>query len=79
MAQARSMPTPSRTLRYSGSDRPAWRMNQTGVYGTGWRRQARMKTESAGSGFTLPGCHVPLPVRAPAGHLESPNRRGSGW
>ena len=29
------MPTPSRTLRYSGSERPACRMNQTGV----WRRR----------------------------------------
>ena len=27
-------PTPSRTARYSGSDRPAWRMNHTGVCGT---------------------------------------------
>ncbi len=26
-----SIAMPSRTLRYSGSDRPAWRMNQTGV------------------------------------------------
>ena len=28
--QESSMATPSRTLRYSGSERPAWRMNQTG-------------------------------------------------
>ena len=37
---------PSRTRRYSGSDRPAWRMNHTGVCGTGSRRQARRKAES---------------------------------
>ena len=34
------MPTPSRSARYSGSDRPAWRMNQTGVCGTGSPRAA---------------------------------------
>ncbi|GAA3040102.1 hypothetical protein GCM10020000_18240 [Streptomyces olivoverticillatus] len=44
--QESSMGMPSRTLRYSGSERPAWRMNQTGVCGTGSRRQARMKAES---------------------------------
>ena len=41
-----SMPTPSRTARYSGSDRPAWRMNQTGVCGTGSPRAARRKALS---------------------------------
>ena len=40
-----SIGMPSRTSRYSGSERPAWRMNQTGVYGTGSLRQARMKGE----------------------------------
>ena len=30
-AQASSMGVPARAARYSGSDRPAWRMNQTGV------------------------------------------------
>ena len=44
---------PSRTLRYSGSDRPAWRMNHTGVCGTGSRRQARRNAESCGGGFGL--------------------------
>ncbi len=28
--QACSMPVPARNARYSGSERPAWRMNQTG-------------------------------------------------
>src|SRR3954469_10972247 len=36
---SRMLPVP-RMARYSGSDRPAWRMNHTGVWGTGWRRQA---------------------------------------
>ena len=48
--QDSSMPTPSRNARYSGSERPAWRMNHTGVWGTGWRRAARTSTESDGSG-----------------------------
>ena len=30
MKQESSMLIPSRTLRYSGKERPAWRMNQTG-------------------------------------------------
>ena len=41
-----SIPTPSRTARYSGSDRPAWRMNHTGVCGTGSPRAARRKALS---------------------------------
>src|SRR3954447_8725569 len=40
------LPVP-RTARYSGSDRPAWRMNHTGVWGAGWRRQARRNGWSA--------------------------------
>jgi len=36
----------ARTARYSGSDRPAWRMNHTGVCGTGSPRQARRNAES---------------------------------
>ena len=44
--QDSSMPTPSRTLRYSGSDRPACRMNQTGVCGTGSPRAALRKALS---------------------------------
>ena len=36
----------SRTARYSGSDRPAWRMNQTGVRSTGSRRAARTSSGS---------------------------------
>src|SRR5690606_4486058 len=38
----------ARSPRYSGSDRPACRMNQTGVYGTGSRRQARTSGDRDG-------------------------------
>src|SRR5258707_1238907 len=52
-AQDSSMGMPSRTLRYSGSERPAWRMNQTGVYGTGSLRHARTKSEFSWGWVTL--------------------------
>ena len=39
-----------RNSRYSGSERPAWRMNQTGVRSTGSSRQARTRS---GSGTAL--------------------------
>ena len=38
--QDSSMLVPSRRARYSGSERPAWRMNHTGVCGTGSPRTA---------------------------------------
>ncbi|GAA3867639.1 hypothetical protein GCM10022227_26500 [Streptomyces sedi] len=44
--QESSMAMPCRTLRYSGNERPAWRMNHTGVCGTGSRRHAFRNTES---------------------------------
>src|SRR5215212_3483491 len=44
--QDSSIGMPSRTLRYSGSERPACRMNHTGVCGTGSRLQALRKAES---------------------------------
>ncbi|GAA3056695.1 hypothetical protein GCM10010448_45060 [Streptomyces glomeratus] len=40
------MGMPSRTLRYSGRERPACRMNHTGVCGTGSRLHAFRKAES---------------------------------
>jgi hypothetical protein len=56
--QASSMPIPARTARYSGSDRPAWRMNQTGVRSTGSRRIARTSrdvvTDGRSSRLILP-------------------------
>ena len=42
---SRMLPEP-RMARYSGSDRPAWRMNQTGVWSWGSARQADRKEES---------------------------------
>ncbi|GAA1895215.1 hypothetical protein GCM10009837_16480 [Streptomyces durmitorensis] len=54
------MAVPSRTLRYSGSERPACRMNQTGVCGTGSRLQAFMKAESYVAGFWPAGLLLAL-------------------
>jgi hypothetical protein len=58
--QASSISVPSRSARYSGSARPAWRMNHTGVCGTASRRQARRKALSCagpgvGAGVTAAG------------------------
>ena len=36
----------SRSARYSGSERPAWRMNHTGVRSTCSRRSARTRSGS---------------------------------
>ncbi|GAA3785332.1 hypothetical protein GCM10022403_020130 [Streptomyces coacervatus] len=55
--QDSSIGMPSRTLRYSGSERPACRMNHTGVCGTGSRLHAFMKAESyvaVGCGWAWP-------------------------
>lgn len=46
------MGMPSRTLRYSGSERPACRMNHTGVCGTGSRLHALRKADS----YVAVGC-----------------------
>src|SRR5687768_7923969 len=57
---SRMLPTP-RTARYSGSDRPAWRMNHTGTRDAGCRRQARRNGSSSwtGIGTTLrPGSEL---------------------
>ena len=55
--QDSSMPTPSRRARYSGSERPACRMNHTGVCGTGSPRAAFRKAlwESSAGGFVTAG------------------------
>ncbi len=54
--QDSSMGMPSRTFRYSGSERPAWRMNHTGVCGTGSCRQARRNAESYAAPRRASGC-----------------------
>ena len=41
--------------RYSGSERPAWRMNHTGVCGTGSRRAARTRAERRSRRGGIPG------------------------
>ncbi|GAA2106327.1 hypothetical protein GCM10009823_32310 [Brevibacterium salitolerans] len=48
MRQAWSMVVPERRLRYSGSERPAWRMNHTGVRETGWERAAETRVGCMG-------------------------------
>ena len=55
--QESSIEVPSRTRRYSGSERPAWRMNQTGVYGTGSLRQARINGEFVWGWVTTGSSH----------------------
>jgi hypothetical protein len=62
-----------RAARYSGSDLPAWRMNQTGVCGTGWRRQARRKGDS------LVGAVTQMIVSQAPGHADrNPRPRAGG-
>ena len=45
--QASSIPVPSRAARYSGRDRPAWRMNHTGRCSAGSPRRVRTSGDSA--------------------------------
>ena len=59
------LPCP-RAARYSGSDRPAWRMNHTGTRSTVSPRHARMN----GASSNRPSCdgtHSPVPGHASAG------------
>src|SRR5690349_13819214 len=44
-------PCRSRSARYSGSDRPACRMNQTGVRSAGSRRSTRTRSGPTGAGL----------------------------
>src|SRR5271166_2152717 len=64
--QESSIEVPSRTRRYSGSERPAWRMNQTGVYGTGSLRQARMNGEFVWGWVTTGSSHSRAGATQPA-------------
>ncbi len=75
---ASSIVVPLRSSRYSGSDRPACRMNHTGVCGTGCRRQARMNAEFCGFSRSLASpddtvrsCHGPA-TTAHAGITQRP-------
>src|SRR5690606_41443362 len=68
------LPVP-RTSRYSGSERPAWRMNHTGTCGAGRLRQASRNGAPAGGGIAVtvprpgPGARRrdPRIPRAPSG------------
>src|SRR5215471_18455016 len=79
VVQAASMLWRSLTARYSGSDRPACRMNQTGVAVTGSRRQARRNSDSSGVPVTTAIIRVSpggRPPGTPAGlaSLATPSR-----
>ena len=50
----RMEPSP-RAARYSGSERPAWRMNHTGVRVTGSRKQARTRSVRASAAWFTRG------------------------
>jgi hypothetical protein len=52
--QASSIVVPDRRALYSGRERPACRMYQTGTCGTCWPRQALMNAESAVGAITPP-------------------------
>ncbi|GAB1338485.1 hypothetical protein ACE1SV_50750 [Streptomyces sp. E-15] len=70
--QDSSIGMPSRTLRYSGSERPAWRMNHTGVCGTGSRLHALRKALSYVAGC----CVLSFAVTGQVSHDIGDRRRG---
>src|SRR6267378_1124285 len=73
-------PSPRRA-RYSGSERPAWRMNHTGTLSTGWRRQALRNGERASFAGSTGGMARGYPGvrRAPRGAAGRPSPvTGSG-
>src|SRR3546814_7233681 len=75
---SRMLPSP-RTARYSGSDRPAWRMNHTGTREAGRPRAARSRGASARSeegaiALTLGRARETVEV---AGERDTP--RGARW
>src|SRR5205085_3001826 len=55
----------ARTARYSGSERPAWRMNHAGVRSTGSRRAARTRSGAVIARQTIVGA-VSAPLLAGA-------------
>ena len=73
----------SRIARYSGSERPAWRMNQTGVRSTGSRRAARTRSGSTAvrlasrvEGTSRRPLGRAAPSGAAGGHDRDRERRG---
>ena len=73
--QESSIAMPSRSLRYSGSERPACRMNQTGVSGTSSRRAARTRGLWRRAGSRLGA--VELTDRSSHGRGGAPDVSGS--
>ena len=80
--QASSIDVPARSARYSGSERPAWRMNHTGGCGAGaaaWRRaRAGSRRRRSDVGVRRAGrCHrshgpTRPPPRRPPGVIVTP-------
>ena len=68
-------PWRSRIARYSGSERPAWRMNHTGVRSTGSRRAARTRRGSV-TRSTLARCLRIRPPRRALAIARARARRG---
>src|SRR5687767_13876448 len=65
----RMLPVPL-TWRYSGSERPAWRMNHTGVRPAGSLRHARRKGASGlttGPSYAVPPTPPQEPLSRPPG------------
>jgi hypothetical protein len=62
---ASSMRVPTRSSRYSGSDRPAWRMNHTGARSPRWPRYASTSSDDAVR--VLSGCSAGSGTAADAG------------
>src|SRR5262249_46920918 len=79
VVQALTMLSRSRTARYSGSDLPAWRMNQTGVAGTGSRRHAFRNSDSSRGAVTWGSSHTVRPREPPGKHrrpaISAPSQR----
>ena len=72
---SRMVPSP-RTARYSGSDRPAWRMNHTGGYGVGSPRHAARNGASAGAVIADEVTQDAPPPAGVAGHANRPSAVG---
>src|SRR3954466_4773387 len=66
---SRMVPSP-RMARYSGSDRPAWRMNHTGGYGVGSPRHAARNGASAGAVIAVDVTSPRRRVRVRASRLD---------
>src|SRR3954454_7131377 len=73
---ASSIAVPARSARYSGSERPAWRMNHTGVRSTGSPRAARTRAESAAAPLSETEVTSVDPPRPVSAHPSRPGDYG---